>query len=400
MEDIAVMCCDDSALMRNLISRIVDDTVGLKIIGKAENGLDLIEKLKNLSPDVILLDIEMPKMNGVEFLKKRKELRIDTPIIVLSSIATEGAAVTMQCLELGASDFITKPGGSSISLNIADVSGDIIECISSYGGAYARMHGKSVYDPEFFLHQKKLKEATRRIAKQKGDEAAKAVTLSKADIASLSSWTPAVEKKPSVVVPEREGGRIEIIAIGISTGGPNALREMFKYLDASLRQPIVVVQHMPAGFTAEFAASLDNICPLTVTEAKDGEPLLSGHVYIAPGNYHMQIVRKPIGNIIRLNQDTQRNGHRPSVDVLFESIAEVYGNKALGVIMTGMGRDGAAQLAEMRKKGAWTLGQNQASSIVYGMPKVAFEMGAVQKQVALADMAGEINKLATEHLYR
>ena len=160
MEDIAVMCCDDSALMRNLISRIVDDTVGLKIIGKAENGLDLIEKLKTLSPDVILLDIEMPKMNGVEFLKKRKELRIDTPIIVLSSIATEGAAVTMQCLELGASDFITKPGGSSISLNIADVSGDIIECISSYGGAYARMHGKSVYDPEFFLHQKKLKEVS------------------------------------------------------------------------------------------------------------------------------------------------------------------------------------------------------------------------------------------------
>nr|MCR5766404.1 chemotaxis-specific protein-glutamate methyltransferase CheB [Treponema sp.] len=353
-----------------------------------------------LSPDVILLDIEMPKMTGVEFLQKRKELKLDVPVIVLSSIATEGAAVTIKCLELGASDFITKPGGSSISLNIADVSGDIIECISSYGGAYALMHGKNVYDPEFFLHQKKLKEATRRITKQKGDEAVKSITLSKADIASLSAWTPAVEKKPSVVVPEREGGRIEIIAIGISTGGPNALREMFKSLDSTIHQPIVVVQHMPAGFTAEFAASLNAICPLTVTEARDGEPLLGGHVYIAPGNYHMQIVRKPIGNIIRLNQDAQRNGHRPSADVLFESIAQIYGNKALGIIMTGMGRDGAAQLAEMRKKGAWTLGQNQASCIVYGMPKVAYELGAVQKQVALNDMAGEINKLAAEHLYR
>ena len=400
MEDIAVMCCDDSALMRNLISRIVDDTVGLKICGKAENGLDLIEKLKTVSPDVILLDIEMPKMTGVEFLQKRKELKIDVPVIVLSSIATEGAAVTIKCLELGASDFITKPGGSSISLNIADVSGDIIECISSYGGAYALMHGKNVYDPEFFLHQKKLKEATRKIAKQRGEEAVKSITLSKADIASLSSWTPAVEKKPSVIVPEKEGGRIEIIAIGISTGGPNALREMFKSLDSTIRQPIVVVQHMPAGFTAEFAASLNTICPLTVTEAKDGEPLLGGHVYIAPGNYHMQIVRKPIGNIIRLNQDAQRNGHRPSADVLFESIAQIYGNRALGVIMTGMGRDGATELAEMRRKGAWTLGQNQASCIVYGMPKVAYELGAVQKQVALGNMAEEINKLALEHLYR
>jgi len=136
MEDISVMLCDDSALMRNLIGRIVDDTVGLKVIGKAENGLDLLEKLNTLSPDVILLDIEMPKMTGVQFLEKRRELKIDIPVIVLSSIATEGASVTMKCLELGASDFITKPGGSSISINIADVSGQIIEAISSYGGDY------------------------------------------------------------------------------------------------------------------------------------------------------------------------------------------------------------------------------------------------------------------------
>ena len=400
MDDISVLCCDDSALMRNLIGRIVDDTLGLKVIGKAENGLDLLEKLNTLSPDVILLDIEMPKMTGVEFLQKRKELKIDIPVIVLSSIATEGAAVTMKCLELGASDFITKPGGSSISLNIADVSGDIIEYISSYGGAYAKRKGKHVYDADFFIHQKKLKDASRLIAQKKGDEAAKSIALTKNDIAALSAWKPAVSKKPVEIVPEAEGGRIEIIAIGISTGGPNALREMFKSIDPTIRQPIVVVQHMPAGFTAEFAASLNNICPLTVTEAVDGEPLIGGHVYIAPGNYHMQIHHRSIGNIIRLTQEDQRNGHRPSVDVLFESVAAVYENRALGVIMTGMGRDGAAQLAEMRKKGAWTLGQDQASSIVYGMPKVAFEMGGVQKQVSLSNLAAEINRLAREHLYR
>ena len=155
---------------------------------------------------------------------------------------------------------------------------------------------------------------------------------------------------------------------------------------------------MPAGFTAEFANSLNNICPLPVTEAKDGEPVLGGHIYIAPGSYHMFVEHKPLGNFIKLSQDEPRNGHRPSCDVLFESIAEIYKNHALGVIMTGMGRDGAAQITEMRKKGAWTLGQNKDTSIVYGMPKVAFELGGVQKQVALKDMAGEISKLAKEHL--
>ena len=155
---------------------------------------------------------------------------------------------------------------------------------------------------------------------------------------------------------------------------------------------------MPAGFTQEFAASLNNICPLTVTEAKDGEPIVGGHVYIAPGGYHMLVEDRALGKFIKLNQEDQRNGHRPSVDVLFESVAGIYKNHALGVIMTGMGKDGAAQLAEMRKKGAWTLGQDQESCIVYGMPKVAFEMGGVQKQVPLKKMADEISALAREHL--
>ena len=156
MDDISVMICDDSALMRNLIGRIVDETTGLSVCGKAENGQDLIEKLKTSKPDVILLDIEMPVMTGLQFLKKRKELHLDVPVIILSSVATEGAAVTIECLELGASDFITKPG-ASVTLKIGDVTSEIVEYIASYGGAYAAMHGKKIPDPEFFHHQIKLR---------------------------------------------------------------------------------------------------------------------------------------------------------------------------------------------------------------------------------------------------
>ncbi len=395
MDDISVMICDDSALMRNLIARIVDETTGMTVCGKAENGQDLIEKLKTVKPDVILLDIEMPVMTGLQFLRKRQELHLDVPVIILSSVATEGAAVTIECLELGASDFITKPG-SSVTLKIGDVTNEIIEYIASYGGAYAIMHGKQIPEPEFFTHQIKLKEAERFVIKKKGEETAKAVSITKADVVP-STWFQPKVKEPVVIKPEREGGKIEIIAIGISTGGPNALRDVFKAIDPNIKQPILVVQHMPAGFTAEFANSLNNICPLDVTEAKDGEPILGGHVYIAPGSYHMFVEHKPLGNFIKLSQDEPRNGHRPSCDVLFESVANIYKNHALGVIMTGMGRDGAAQITEMRKKGAWTLGQNKDSSIVYGMPKVAFEMGGVQKQVALADMANEISTLAKAH---
>lgn len=400
MDDISVLVCDDSALMRNLISRMINETAGMHVAATAMNGKFALEKVPLVKPDVIVLDIEMPVMTGVEFLKERKNLKWDVPVIILSSIATQGAAVTMQCLELGASDFITKPGGS-ISTDIANVSDDLIEMISSYGGAYARLQGKSPNSPEFFLHLSKMRDAERFIAQKKG--AAAVAPASGREVPARESlepvlWSQPQKKEPAVITPLRDGGRIEIIALGISTGGPNALRDVFKMIDPHLKQPILVVQHMPAGFTAEFANSLDRICPLTVTEAKDGEPIEDAHIYIAPGNYHIYVEKKLTGAVVRLSQDPPRNGHRPSADYLFESVAKNYQNHALGVIMTGMGRDGAAELAEMRKQGAWTLGQDEASAIVYGMPKVAWEMGAVQKQVPLMQMADEISKLAREHL--
>lgn len=399
MEDISVLICDDSALMRNLISRIIDGTEGMKVVGKAMNGQFLIEKIPLLNPDVIVLDIEMPVMNGIEFLKYRREHNIDIPVIILSSIAERGAAVTMQCLELGASDFITKPNGS-VSADINSVADRLTELISSYGGQYARRKGRTVQSSDFFSHLANERAMTRKLQSAMGTDAANKFLASERERREKPRFeaAPAAQKGPATINPLREPGRIEAIAIGISTGGPNALREVFKNIDPNLKQPIFVVQHMPAGFTKEFANSLDKICPLSVKEAEEGDAVEEGHIFIAPGNFHILVGTGNFGRkTVHLSQEPQRNGHRPSADVLFESMAKVYQNKCLGVIMTGMGKDGAAELAEMRKQGAWTLGQDEKSAIVYGMPKAAFELGAVQRQVSLEQMASEISKLAKEH---
>jgi two-component system chemotaxis response regulator CheB len=188
-----------------------------------------------------------------------------------------------------------------------------------------------------------------------------------------------------------------VIAIGISTGGPNALREVFSRIDADLPQPILVVQHMPPGFTEEFAKSLDRICPLDVKEAADGDLIRRGRILIAQGDKHLLVEKRPLGAVARLSDSPPVNGHRPSADVLFESVAKNYGNRAMGVIMTGMGRDGARELGSIYREGGLTLGQNEASSVVYGMPKAAFEMGHVMQQVGLMEMAGEISRLAKQY---
>ena len=393
MDNIEVLVFDDSSLMRNMISRIVDSAEGMHTAGTAMNGKFCLQKIPLLKPDLILLDIEMPEMTGVQFLEERKKLGIDIPVIILSSIATKGAAVTMQCLELGASDFITKPGGS-VSVNITSVGSSIIEKIASYGGKYARAHGKNIASPEVFVHQAKLKEAEAAAVKE-GIISKIKPSETKPEPLPATLWTPP-HKEPAVITPLRQSGPIDVVALGISTGGPNALREVFAKIDPKFSKPILVVQHMPAGFTKEFAASLDKICPLKVKEAEDGDLIHPGQIYIAPGDFHIVVQKSTLCNVIRLSKEDLRNGHRPSADVLFESVAKLYKNHALGVIMTGMGRDGAAQLAEMRKQGARTLGQDEKSSIVYGMPRAAWELGAVQKQVSLENMAAEMSAVIKE----
>lgn len=403
MDEINVLICDDSALMRNLISRVISNAPGLNVVGTAMNGQFLLDKIPLLNPDVIVLDIEMPVMTGVEFLRERKARNIPIPVIILSSIAEKGASVTMECLELGAADFITKPNGS-VSADINSVADRLIELVSSYGGQFARRKGKAVLGNDYYQRLTHERNVARKLEEVMGEKKAQEFLLAEKERRNLEpapeeSPFAALTKKdkaPAVITPVRAEGKIEVIALGISTGGPNALREVFAKISPDIKQPILVVQHMPEGFTREFAASLDRICPLHVKEAEDGEKLQSGTIYIAPGNYHILVENQFGGNVVRLSQEPLRNGHRPSADVLFESVAKVYANRALGVIMTGMGKDGACQLTEMRKQGAWTLGQDEKTAIVYGMPKVAWEMGAVQKQVSLENMAGEISTLALQ----
>lgn len=366
-DEISVLIVDDSALMRNLISRMVEATPGLVVAERAMNGSFALQKLPRCNPDVIVLDLEMPEMSGIEFLRERRRLGIEIPVIILSSIARRGAEITMEALSLGASDFIMKPSGSA-SEDIKTVKEQLTDMLLAYGGQYRMRTGKGRSEPS----APRLREAA-------------------------PALEPVPAFKPPKEVSAKKPGPVEIIAVGISTGGPNALREVFAALDADLSQPIVVVQHMPAGFTAEFAKSLDRLSPLEVKEAEEGDLLRPGRILIAPGDRHIEVEKRPLSAVVHLSEAPVVNGHRPSADVLFASVAKEYGNRAIGVIMTGMGKDGARELGTLLREGSITVGQDEASSVVYGMPKVAFEMGHVMEQVALDRMAERLCALAKEH---
>jgi two-component system chemotaxis response regulator CheB len=279
----------------------------------------------------------------------------------------------MEALALGASDFIMKPSGS-VSEDLTSVKDNLTNLLLVYGGQYRRSQGKKVSAPSSAPLSGVPKKPEIHVADLVGH-----------------MKTPVSATPP---VPLRKPGKTEIIAIGISTGGPDALRTVFANLDKDLAVPIVVVQHMPPGFTTEFAKSLDRLCPLEVKEAEDGDLIRPGRVLIAQGNKHLEVERKSLAAVARLSDAPPVSGHRPSADVLFASVAKAYGNHALGVIMTGMGRDGAEQLGTIYQEGGMTLGQDEKSAVVYGMPRVAFEMGHVQEQVSLHNMASRICTIA------
>ncbi len=402
MQDISVLIVDDSALMRSLIGKIVEATPGLRVADKAMNGRFALQKIARSKPDIIVLDIEMPEMNGIEFLRERKKLGMDIPVVILSSIAKEGARVTMECLDLGASDFVTKPSGSE-SADLHTIASQLVEILLGFGGQYQlkKIAGTAKRIPEEILktYESRLLDVERdqRGAAEARQDAATPV-IPQATLAEIARDKRIVRSQtvPAKPTPVRKPGPLEIIAIGISTGGPNALREVFARLDPELPQPIVVVQHMPPGFTEEFANSLNKICPLEVREAHEGDLVKPGRILIAPGDKHLEIERRSLGTVAHLTDAPPQNGHRPSADVLFASVRKEFQNRALGIIMTGMGKDGAAELAELYREGSRTIGQDEGSSIVYGMPRVAWELGGVMEQVSLSGMAQAINRYGKE----
>ena len=340
---IKVLIVDDSALMRALLTEIIGGAPDLEVVGSAPDAIAAREMIKSLNPDVLTLDVEMPKMDGLEFLERLMKLR-PMPVVMISSLTARGSEVTLKALELGAVDFVAKPRAESISL-LQGYTEEIRDKIRAAKDAHLQRPS-----------------APKTIARS-----------AEAPLAGASSR----------VLNEK------IIAIGASTGGTEAIKDVLIRLPAQV-PGIVMVQHMPETFTPSFAKRLDSLGALRVVEAQGGERIQPGHAYLAPGHSHMTIKRVGAGWVTELSKSEPVNRHRPAVDVLFQSVAKEVGKNAVGVILTGMGKDGAQGMLAMRQAGAWNIGQDQESCVVYGMPREAAIVGAVDEVVSLNDVAARI----------
>ncbi|EWG67258.1 Chemotaxis response regulator protein-glutamate methylesterase [Enterobacter sp. DC4] len=324
MKKIKVLCVDDSALIRNIMTHIINAQPDMEMVAVAIDPLMARDLIKQHNPDVLTLDVEMPRMDGLDFLEKLMRLR-PMPVVMLSSLTSKGSDITLSALELGAVDFITKPQ-MDLQEGMVQYSEMIVEKI------------RTAATVKINRHHEMPKAAKIRHMPLTGSE--------------------------------------KIIAIGASTGGTEALRQVLEPMPPGC-PGIVIAQHMPPKFTRSFAERLDNICQLAVKEAEEGDRVLPGHAYIAPGGLHMELVRSGANYHLRLDDSQPVNRHRPSVDTLFRSVARCAGHNAVGAILTGMGSDGAEGLLAMRQAGARTLAQSERSCVVFGMPREAIAMGAV-----------------------
>jgi two-component system chemotaxis response regulator CheB len=365
---IKVLVVDDSAVMRGLLTSIINSTADLRVVGSADNAYEARELIKSLAPDVLTLDVEMPQMNGIEFLSRLMRLR-PMPVLMISSLTEEGTATTLQALELGAVDFLGKPRAHT-NAELAHYAEEVCDKLRA---AYGARH--------------RLKQIAVNAATAGGSGSA----LASATASAGSALSGSVGLRPptgasSAAPLSRAILDSRIIAIGASTGGTEAIKEVLVPLPPET-PGIVIVQHMPEGFTKSFAKRLDSLSQLTVIEAEGGERIQPGHAYLAPGRAHLLVRKRGGSYYTELSDAPPVNRHRPSVEVLFDSVAEAVGKHALGIMLTGMGKDGAQAMLKMRQRGAWNIGQNQESCVVYGMPREAALAGAVDEVVALNHIA-------------
>ncbi|WP_298272463.1 chemotaxis response regulator protein-glutamate methylesterase [Geobacter sp.] len=342
---IKVLVVDDSALIRSLLTEIINSQPDMEVVGVAADPLIAREKIKALNPDVLTLDVEMPRMDGLVFLEKLMRLR-PMPVVMISSLTEKSSYITLHALELGAVDYITKPK--------LDIRNGIME--------YAR----EITD--------KIRVAARARLKRPGPP--------------QLHRTVAPKQSADAVLPvmhRRYAGTEKVIVIGASTGGTEALKEVLGVMPAD-SPGILVTQHMPEAFTRTFAKRLDGLCRISVKEAEHGDRVLPGHAYIAPGNRHLLLARSGANYVAELSDGPPVNRHRPSVDVLFRSAANAAANNAAGVILTGMGDDGADGMAEMHQAGAFTIAQDEESCVVFGMPKEAIARGGVDTVLPLHEI--------------
>jgi two-component system chemotaxis response regulator CheB len=342
---IRVLVIDDSALMRKMITQMLQRDASIEVVGTAMDGTFGLKKIEELRPDVVTLDLEMPEMDGLEVLRHIAKHNA-VPVIVVSSHSTHGAMKTFQALQWGAFDFVAKPQQNA-ALTIESIAEELIAKIKVAGVSRKPKVAVTTVDAERI---QPVRKPTR----------------------------PATNTRTS---PSR------VVAIGISTGGPNALLYLLSQLPADFPGTILVVQHMPEGFTQMFSNRLDSACAIEVKEAQSGDLLLAGRALICPGNRHMRVRHMPMGDVVVLSDDDRVNGHRPSADVLFYSVAKEFRAKALGLIMTGMGEDGADGIGAIKEAGGLAVAQDEASSVVFGMPKVAIERGNVNRVVSLDALA-------------
>jgi two-component system, chemotaxis family, protein-glutamate methylesterase/glutaminase len=343
---IRVLIVDDSAVMRAFLGRVVASQPDMELLGASPDPLLAIERIRRTPPDVITLDVEMPRMNGLDFLRNLMAVR-PLPVVMISSLTREGAETTLKALELGAVDFIAKP--------------------SSYDQLEANAHE---------IAEKIRAAASARVTRRRPVHS-----------------QPAEKSRPAPLLAALPAAQHRVIGIGASTGGVEALRDVLTRLPSGM-PPILIAQHMPPGFTDTFARRLDTLCRLHVKQADDGEPVHAGFAYIAPGGKHLVLMRRGSGYWLRVTEDPPVNRHRPSVDTLFRSIARAAGAQAIGVMLTGMGGDGAEAMLEMSRSGAYTIAQDEASCVVFGMPRQAIAAGGVREIAPLSEIAGRLEALA------